>query len=92
MPTTYCPPHNNPHLAQYYSAEEIAKHNKVDDCWIIVDDMVYDVTPYVGTHMGGEEAITRYAGQDNTKPFRGEQHPLKVREVIDEFYIGRLAK
>jgi cytochrome b involved in lipid metabolism len=54
--------------------------------------MVYDVTPYIDKHMGGEEAITRYAGQDNTKPFHGDQHPLKVREVIDEFYIGRLAK
>ena len=55
-----------------------------------MDGKVYDVTPYVEQHVGGEDAITRYAGQDNTKPFHGDQHPLKVREVIDEFYLGRL--
>jgi len=53
---------------------------------------VYDVTAYVDKHMGGEAAITRYAGKDNTGPFHGDQHPLKVREVLDDFYIGRLAK
>jgi len=76
----------------YFSADEVAKHASADDIWIIVDEKVYDVTPYVGKHLGGEEAITRYAGKDNTVPFHGEQHPLKVREVLDEFYIGRLAK
>ena len=55
-----------------------------------MDGKVYDVTPYVEQHLGGEEAITRYAGQDNTVPFHGDQHPLKVREVLDEFYLGRL--
>jgi cytochrome b involved in lipid metabolism len=75
----------------YYSKEAVAKHNKPDDIWIIVDGKVFDVTPYVDKHMGGEEAITRYAGQDNTAPFHGDQHPLKVREVLDEFYIGRVS-
>lgn len=23
---------------------EIAKHNKKDDCWIIINDLVYDLT------------------------------------------------
>jgi cytochrome b involved in lipid metabolism len=75
----------------YYSKEAVAKHNKPDDIWIIVDGKVFDVTPYVDKHLGGEDAITRYAGQDNTAPFHGEQHPLKVREVLDEFYIGRVS-
>lgn len=70
----------------------MAQHNKADDIWIIVDGKVYDVTAYVDKHMGGEAAITRYAGLDNTGPFHGDQHPLKVREVLDDFYIGRLAK
>jgi len=75
---------------KYFTEEEIARHNKMDDIWIIVDGKVYDVTSYVDQHTGGEEAITRYAGKDNTVAFKGEQHPLKAREVLDEFYIGRL--
>jgi hypothetical protein len=43
---------------------------------------------YVEKHVGGETAIMRYAGQDNTKPFHGDQHPLKAAEVLDE--VSRL--
>jgi cytochrome b involved in lipid metabolism len=43
---------------------------------------------YVDQHTGGEEAITRYAGTDNTVAFKGEQHPLKAREVLDEVSVA----
>lgn len=31
---------------------EVAKHNKRDDCWIIVEGLVYDVTKYIPLHPG----------------------------------------
>eukprot|EP01108_Squamamoeba_japonica_P001652 TRINITY_DN1721_c0_g1_i1.p1 TRINITY_DN1721_c0_g1~~TRINITY_DN1721_c0_g1_i1.p1 ORF type:complete len:152 (+),score=60.98 TRINITY_DN1721_c0_g1_i1:191-646(+) len=74
----------------YYSAADVAAHSAADDCWIIVDGKVYDVSSYVEQHMGGEEALLRYAGKDASEPIHGDQHPLKVREILDEFYIGRL--
>lgn len=45
-------------------------HNKKDDCWLIIDGKVYDVTPYVEQHMGGD-AILRNAGADSSKGFHG---------------------
>ena len=50
---------------------------------------VYDVTEYVDEHVGGD-AIGKLAGLDNTKGFLGPQHPEKVTQMIEEYYIGDL--
>lgn len=32
--------------------EEVAKHNKPDDCWIVIEGRVMDVTSYLKDHPG----------------------------------------
>jgi len=39
------------------SVEEISKHNTPDDCWIVVDDKVWDITEFAPDHPGGGESI-----------------------------------
>ena len=52
-----------------YTVEEVAKHNKKNDCWVIVDGQVLDVTSFLHEHPGGEKAILLYAGRDATEEF-----------------------
>jgi cytochrome b involved in lipid metabolism len=35
------------------STDEILKHNRSDDCWIVVENKVWDVTDFAQTHPGG---------------------------------------
>ena len=72
------------------SAEEVKKHNKVDDLWVIIDKKVYDVTEYVEEHPGGVEAIAKNAGGDASKGFRGPQHPSRVFDIVEDYLIGVL--
>lgn len=75
-----------------FTVEEVAKHNKEGDAWIIVEGKVYNVTKYIDEHPGGVNALKAYAGRDATKAFRGPQHGAQVDDVIALFYIGELVK
>ncbi len=52
-----------------HTLEEIAKHNSENDCWVILNDSVYDVTEFLPDHPGGKKAILVYAGRDATEEF-----------------------
>jgi nitrate reductase (NAD(P)H) len=41
--------------------ERDEKHDKEDDCWIVVDDKVYDATSVLAWHSGGKTAILAHA-------------------------------
>eukprot|EP01040_Poterioochromonas_malhamensis_P005912 gene5909-6355_t len=74
-----------------HTEAEVAKHNRREDCWIIVDGKVYDVTGYVDDHPGGD-AILNNAGKDSTVGFKGPQHPPSVIDVLKLYYIGDLKR
>ncbi|OCH87284.1 hypothetical protein OBBRIDRAFT_827798 [Obba rivulosa] len=57
-----------------FSLEEISKHNKTEDAWLILDGKVYDVTSVLSWHPGGAQAILAYAGKatvDSTNQYKG---------------------
>ncbi|KAF5820365.1 putative cytochrome b5-like heme/steroid binding domain-containing protein [Helianthus annuus] len=57
-------------VSKAYNKAEVYLHNKRTNCWIIIKDKVYDVTPYVEEHLGGD-AILAHAGDDSTEGFFG---------------------
>lgn len=70
---------------------EVAKHDKRDDAWIVVDGHCYDVTAYVEAHPGGWLPIANLAGKDVTDAF-ANYHPARVyRRLLPRFYIGEVA-
>lgn len=47
-----------------YAMEEVAKHNKKDDLWIVVKGVVLDVTNWLDEHPGGAQALFSHMGKD----------------------------
>ncbi|EJF64623.1 acyl-CoA dehydrogenase [Dichomitus squalens] len=74
-----------------FSREDVAKHNKPDDLWIIVDAKVYDVTKFQGLHPGGISVFQEadIAGQDATEAFYGlHRHEVLERPQYKRLQIG----
>lgn len=56
----------------------LKKHNKPEDAWSAFNGKVYNLTPYLRFHPGGEEELMRCAGRDGTRLF--SEFPKKKRE------------
>ncbi|KAM9353397.1 cytochrome b5 reductase 4 isoform 2-T2 [Symphorus nematophorus] len=71
--------------------EELKKHNTRDDCWTCIRGMVYNVTPYMDYHPGGEEELMRAAGIDGTELFDQVHRWVNYESMLKECLVGRMA-
>lgn len=79
-----------------FSKEEVFRHASKDDCYMIIEGRVYDLTSYINKHPGGM-VIADYCGKDGTEAFnaRGrekEPHSPRAREILKNYYLGELKK
>tara|TARA_Y100000590_G_C15335658_1_gene869472 strand:- start:400 stop:660 length:261 start_codon:yes stop_codon:yes gene_type:complete len=73
-----------------YTTEEVNKHNTKDDCWLIIKDMVYNVTEFLSIHPGGSSIVVSVGGQDATEYFDELHKPEILEEVGSKYIIGEL--
>ena len=50
-----------------WTITEIKKHNTRYNGWIIIRENVYNITPYLPYHPGGDEILIPVLGKDATK-------------------------
>lgn len=62
--------------------EEVAKHNTGDDCWVVIDGYVYDLTDFLPSHPGGIEPIKYNAGKDVSAIFDPLHPPDSIEKNI----------
>ena len=73
-----------------YTKEEISKHDKLGDVWIVVAGDVYDLTEFVQIHPGGHEKILLAAGS-NVEPYWNvyrQHYKDAVQTILQKYKIG----
>lgn len=79
------------------TSEEVAKHNSSTDCWLIIDNNVYNVTSYINKHPGGAQALIFFCGKEATQAFetkgnKNKPHSQTAKIVLDKMRIGSLGQ
>jgi cytochrome b involved in lipid metabolism len=77
-----------------YSQTVVAGHNSRDDCWMIIDGMIYDVSTYLPKHPSAPEIVIAWCGREATKAYQtktiGRPHSSHAGRILSGYRIGRL--
>ncbi|KAF8730595.1 hypothetical protein AX14_005403 [Amanita brunnescens Koide BX004] len=69
----------------------LKQHNKRDDAWAAFNGKVYNITPYLSFHPGGEKELMRVAGRDGTRLFGLTHAWVNVDFMLAACLVGFLA-
>ncbi|KAK3354277.1 FAD binding domain-containing protein [Neurospora tetraspora] len=73
-----------------YTMEEVAKHNKKEDLWVVVKGVVLDLTNWLEEHPGGVQALLNFMGRDATEEFEMLHDDEVIPKYAPEQVIGRV--
>ena len=68
--------------------EELAKHDKENDCWVALKGNVYNVTTYLHYHPGGVDELMRGAGRDATELFNEVHRWVNYESILAKTLVG----
>ena len=75
-----------------FTFEEVSRHSTKDDCWLIIEDKVYDVTRYIPKHPAKPTTILDACGKDATHAYmtknKGRTHSTKATRLLQQFLVG----
>ena len=79
-------------MSAQYTLKEVAQRDGRDGAstWIVLHDMIYDVTNYKNKHPGGTELIEEYAGQDATSAFDDFGHSSDAKRILKDLLVGEI--
>ncbi|KAN0062606.1 hypothetical protein ACQY0O_005139 [Thecaphora frezii] len=69
---------------------ELKRHNQRHDAWSAFYGKVYNLTPYLRFHPGGEDDLMRVAGRDGTRLFALTHSWVNIDAMIDSAMVGVL--
>ncbi|KAH8682353.1 FAD binding domain-containing protein [Xylariales sp. PMI_506] len=73
-----------------FTLEEVAKHNKKGDLWVVVKGVVMDLSDWLEEHPGGPQAIMNFMGRDATEEFEMLHDDEVIPKYAPEQVIGRV--
>merc|ERR1712012_1388222 len=71
-----------------YTMDEVAKHTKKGEVWVVLHGRVLNVSNFLSQHPGGELAILTFAGKDATAEFDMIHPPDVVEKYAPDAIIG----
>ncbi|OGC43885.1 hypothetical protein A2400_02085 [candidate division WS6 bacterium RIFOXYB1_FULL_33_14] len=79
-----------------YSITDVSEHDSRKDCWVIFEESVYDISPYIAQHDEYLD-ITDWCGRDITEDFKDKggldiDHKGSSYSLLETLYIGKVTE
>ncbi|XP_041975036.1 cytochrome b5-like [Aricia agestis] len=78
-------------MSRVWTRAEVAARCRADDAAIVIDNVVYDITSFIGEHPGGPEVLLANVGRDASKCFHDVGHSDAALEWRATFRAGEIA-
>ena len=76
-----------------YTLEKVKANASAASCWTVIKGNVYDLTKWIGSHPGGENAILSLCGVDGSAAFASQHEgKSKPESHLAGYLLGPLAK
>mmetsp|Transcript_15890 Transcript_15890/g.34467 ORF Transcript_15890/g.34467 Transcript_15890/m.34467 type:complete len:222 (-) Transcript_15890:209-874(-) len=72
--------------------DEVKKHNTKNDAWMVLRGKVYNISPYMAYHPGGEKTLMAAAGKDGTKLFDKFHRWVNADFLMEKCLVGHLVE
>jgi cytochrome b involved in lipid metabolism len=69
------------------TSADLVTHSESSDCWLVIENTVYDLTSYAPHHPGGSQVITNLCGTDATSEYLA-QHPSSLVTTLPGATVG----
>merc|ERR1712072_981072 len=72
-----------------YSLDEVEKHDKEGDLWLILGGRVCDISNFKD-HPGGPDILENVGGTDCTDEFLQVSHSRTANKLVENYVIGKI--
>ena len=73
---------------------EVARHASSEDCWMVIDNRVYDLTAYLPEHPSKPSIILPWCGKEASEAYKtktnGRSHSSQADQELINYAVGRV--
>lgn len=77
-----------------FDMREVAEHDVIEDCWMVIEGRVYDLTDYIARHPTPPSVLEPWCGKQATEGMRtkgiGRDHSAAAWAMLEDYLIGEL--
>lgn len=78
-----------------FTLREVAAHDTLEDCWMVIEGQVYDFTDYIPRHPAPPSVLEPWCGGEATEGMQtkgiGRNHSPAAWAMLDDYRIGEVA-
>jgi len=78
----------------HFTLQEIARHDRLEDCWMAIEGSVFNLTDYIPRHPTRPELLESWCGTDATAGMRTKgndsDHSPRAWRMLERYRIGDL--